>query len=70
LRLTIIERLARGELPEMEQAGLPPEAHPELIKRLAEETANEHQRKRCAASSRVISPRSANSPSRKTSISW
>jgi hypothetical protein len=44
LRLTIIERLARGELPEMEQAGLPPEAHPELIKRLAEETANEHQR--------------------------
>ena len=44
LRLTIIERLARGELPEMEQAGLPPEAYPELIKRLAEETANEHQR--------------------------
>jgi hypothetical protein len=39
LRLIIIERLARGELPEMEQARLPPEAHPELIKRLAEETA-------------------------------
>ena len=39
LRLIIIERLARGELPEMEQARLPPEAHPQLIKRLAEETA-------------------------------
>ena len=36
LRLTIIERLARGALPEKRLAGLPPEAHAELVQCIAD----------------------------------
>ena len=36
LRLTIIERLARGALPEKRLAGLSTEAHAELIKCIAD----------------------------------
>ena len=36
LRLSIIERLARGALPQKMLAGLPPEAHAELVKCIAD----------------------------------
>jgi hypothetical protein len=49
LYLTIIERLARGALPEAERALLPPDETPEHVKRLAQEIregADELQGKR------------------------
>ena len=48
LCLTIIERLARGALPEKRLAGLPPEAHAELVKCIADsvrEAVQESQHK-------------------------
>jgi hypothetical protein len=48
LYLTIIKRLAREALPEIDWAALPPEENPELVRRLAQEireAADEHQRK-------------------------
>lgn len=51
LHLSIIRRVAREALPEMERAALPPEKNPELVKRLAQEirdAADERQRKRSA----------------------
>jgi hypothetical protein len=49
LYLTVIERLARGALPETEQALLPPDETPDLVRRLAQEIlegADECLRKR------------------------
>lgn len=49
LHLTIIRRLAREALPEMERAALPSEENPELVRRFAQEiveAADEHPRKR------------------------
>jgi hypothetical protein len=52
LRLTIIERLARGELPEKRLAGLPPEAHAELVQCLAEGVREAVRESQCK--SRVV----------------
>jgi hypothetical protein len=52
LRLTIIERLARGALPEKRLAGLPPEAHAELVEFLAEGVREAVRESQCK--SRVV----------------
>ena len=37
LYLTVIRQLARGALPEAEQASLPPDENPDLVRRLTQE---------------------------------
>ena len=52
LRLTIIERLARGALPEKRLAGLPPEAHAELVQCIADSVREAVRESQCK--SRVV----------------